>query len=94
MNNIFSVKEFDIYQDKRNSSFYKIVSKNNQNCSALFYSIIKNNLANSATIINNNNNNSSNNSLIIKTISLKSFDQFKKEQKKKYNTFQISYKII
>jgi len=94
MNNIFSVKEFDIYQDKRNSSFYKIVSKNNQNCSALFYSIIKNNIANSATIINSNNNNSSNNSLIIKTVSLKSFDQFKKEQKKKYNTYRMSYKVI
>ena len=58
MNIIFSIKEFDIYQDKRKTTLFKVVNKNNHSCSALFYSIIKNNIANSTTIVNNDNNNS------------------------------------
>ena len=90
MNTIFSIKEFDIYQDKRKNSLFKIVNKTNQNCSSLFYSIIKNNIANSATIVNNNNNSS----LIIKTLSIKTFYQFREEQKKINTTYKISYKNI
>ena len=89
---LYSTNEFHIYRDKKTPSLFKIVNKNNHNCSSLFYSIIKSRIANSATIVTNSNNNNS--SLIIKTISIKKMDQYIEEQKKINNTYRLPYKII
>jgi len=91
MNIIYSIKEFDIFQHNKKSSLFKIVNKNNQNCSSLFYSIIKNNIANSTTIVNDNNNYSS---LLIKTLSIKKFNLFIEEQKNTNKTYRLSYETI
>lgn len=87
MNNIVhSINEFDVYQDERKPTLFKINSKTNCNCLSLYNSIIKNNSVNSATIINN--------TLIIKAISIKPFKKFKEEQYLKNNTYKLPYICI
>ena len=88
---ICSTKEFDIYMDKKKHSLFKITNKNNHNCLSLFYSIVKPLIVNSATIVNNNNDSSS---LVIKTMSIKTFNQFKKEQKMINGSYKLPYTTI
>jgi hypothetical protein len=89
---ICSTKEFDIYMDKKKHSLFKITNKNSHNCLSLFYSIVKPLIVNSATIVNSNNDNSS--SLVIKTMSIKTFNQFKEEQKKINGSYKLPYITI
>jgi hypothetical protein len=93
MNIINSLNEFTIYQDRKNSTLFCIKNNhgNNNNTLTLFYSIININIVNSSNIINDNNNHYS---LIIKASSIKSFAQFKKEQKIKNSMNQLPYIII
>ena len=94
MNIINSLNEFTIYQDKTKATLFYI--KNNYNSKinnslSLFYSINKINIINSSNIIINDNNDYS---LIIKASSIKSFIQFKKEQKIKNSNCQLNYIMI
>jgi len=88
---ICSTKEFDVYMDKKKHSLFKTINKNNQNCLSLFYSIVKPLIVNSATIVNNNNDTSS---LVIKTTSIKTFSQFKEEQKMINGSYKLPYTTI
>jgi hypothetical protein len=88
---ICSTKEFDIYMDKKKHSLFKITNKNNHNCLSLFYSIVKPLIVNSATIVNNNNDSSS---LVIKTMSIKTFAQFKEQQKMINGSYKLPYTTI
>lgn len=88
---ICSTKEFDIYMDKKKHSLFKITNKKNHNCLSLFYSIVKPLIVNSATIVNNNNDTSS---LVIKTTSIKTFSQFKEEQKMINGSYKLPYTTI
>ena len=90
---ICSTKEFDIYMDKKKHSLFKIINKNTANCLSLFYSIVKSLIVNSATIVNNNNKNDSS-SLVIKTMSIKTFAQFKEQQKKINGSYKLPYTTI
>lgn len=90
---ICSTKEFDIYRDNKKYSLFKITNKNNHNCLPLFYSIVKPLIVNSATIVNSNNDNNGN-SLVIKTMSIKTFAQFKKEQKLINRSYKLPYTTI
>lgn len=95
MNIITSVNEFDIYQDERKKTLFFINSKTHQNNNRsntlpLFYSIIKSNILNSATIVND----ADKTSLVIKAITMKTFSQFKREQKIKNKTFKLPYTTI
>lgn len=92
MNIINSLNEFSIYQDRKKSTLFCIKNNysNNNNSLSLFYSIINTNIVNSSNIINDNNDYS----LIIKASSIKSFTQFKKEQKIKNNMNQLPQIII
>jgi len=94
MNIINSLNEFTIYQDKTKATLFYI--KNNYNSKinnslSLFYSISKINIVNSSNIIINDNNDYS---LIIKASSIKSFTQFKKEQKIKNSNCELNYIMI
>ena len=95
MNIINSLNEFCIYQDIKKPTLFCIKNNNNNNnskinnSSSLFHSILKINVVNSGNIINDNNNYSLN----IKASTIKSFAQFKKEQKIKNNTYQLHYII-
>jgi hypothetical protein len=88
---ICSTKEFDIYMDKKKHSLFKITNKNNHSCLSLFYSIVKPLIVNSATIVNNNNDTSS---LVIKTMSIKTFAQFKEQQKMINGSYKLPYTTI
>jgi len=88
---ICSTKEFDVYMDKKKHSLFKTINKNNHNCLSLFYSIVKPLIVNSATIVNNNNDTSS---LVIKTTSIKTFSQFKEEQKMINGSYKLPYTTI
>jgi hypothetical protein len=88
---ICSTKEFDIYMDKKKHSLFKITNKNNHNCLSLFYSIVKPIIVNSATIVNSNNNSTS---LVIKTMSIKTFAQFKEQQKMINGSYKLPYTTI
>ena len=90
---ICSTKEFDIYRDKKKHSIFKIINKNNHNCISLFYSIVKPLIVNSATIVNNNNGNDSS-SLVIKTMSIKTFAQFKEQQKMINGSYKLPYTTV
>jgi hypothetical protein len=92
MNIINSPNEFCIYQDMKKSTLFCIKNNysNNNNSLSLFYSIINTNIVNSSNIINDNNDYS----LIIKASSIKSFTQFKKEQKIKNNMNQLPQIVI
>jgi hypothetical protein len=95
MDIINSLNEFCIYQDRKKTTLFCIKNNNNNNSKinnslSLFHSILKINFVNSGNIINDNNNYS----LIIKASSIKSFAQFKKEQKIKNNTYQMHYIVI
>jgi hypothetical protein len=92
MNIINSLNEFTIYQDRKKPTLFCIKNNytNNNNSLTLFYSIININIVNSSNIINDNNDYS----LIIKASSIKSFTQFKKEQKIKNDMNQLPHIII
>lgn len=97
MNIVNSVNEFDVYQDERKNTIFSINSKNTSNsisfnnlCLSLFNSIIKSNNINSGTIIKDNNKIL----LIIKATTLKTFAQFKQEEKEKNNTYKLPYITI
>ena len=95
MNILNSLNEFCIYQDIKKPTLFCIKNNNNNNSKinnslSLFHSILKINIVNSGNIINDNNNYS----LIIKASSIKSFTQFKKEQKIINNTYQLNYIVI
>jgi hypothetical protein len=92
MNIINSLNEFTIYQDRKKPTLFCIKNNytNNNNSLSLFYSIININIVNSSNIINDNNDYS----LIIKASSIKSFAQFKKEQKIKNDMNQLPHIII
>ena len=87
---ICSTKEFDIYMDKKKHSLFKITNKNSANCLSLFYSIVKPLIVNSATIVNNDNSTS----LLIKTMSIKTFAQFKEQQKMINGSYKLPYTTI
>jgi hypothetical protein len=91
---ICSTKEFNIYMDKKKHSLFKITNKNNHNCLSLFYSIVKPIIVNSATIVNSSNDNNNNTSLIIKTMLIKTFNQFKEEQKTVNGSYKLPYTTI
>jgi hypothetical protein len=92
MNIINSLNEFTIYQDRKKPTLFCIKNNysNNNNSLTLFYSIININIVNSSNIINDNTDYS----LIIKASSIKSFAQFKKEQKIKNNMNKLPYIMI
>ena len=97
MNILNSLNEFCIYQDIKKPTLFCIKNndtiKNNSNINnslSLFHSILNINIVNSGNIINDNNNYS----LIIKASTIKTFTQFKKEQKIKNNTYQLHYVVI
>jgi len=90
---ICSTKEFYIYMDKKKHSLFKITNKNNHSCLSLFYSIVKSLIVNSATIVNNNNENDSS-SLVIKTMSIKTFAQFKEQEKMINGSYKLPYTTI
>ena len=92
MNIINSLNEFTIYQDRKKPTLFCIKNNytNNNHSLSLFYSIININIVNSSNIINDNNDYS----LIIKASSIKSFAQFKKEQKIKNDMNQLPHIII
>jgi len=91
MDIIISTNEFDIYQDKNKNTLFTIVSKNYDSHS-LFRSILNSKIVNNSTIYYDEAK--KNIQLKIKALSVQTFEQFKKKQKKINGNQILSHNII
>ena len=88
---IISTNEFDIYQDKNKNTLFTIVGKNYDN-SSLFCSIVNSKIVNNSTIYYDEAK--KNIQLKIKALSVQTFEEFKKKQKKINGNKILSHNII